>query len=212
MIRICCIGKNSEMCMGEFTDIIRKCVSDGADQFDLTPVKMDPFIDPLIHERIGLLATTKQVKKIKVSTNMLKEGPIFASLKCPKIELNVVVYANTRSLFKTRVGSDMFGLFVKNFRNLIEYVYHHPELKSRVIIHKAFPGKFSQPNLHDYNDLSRWIIYSMKMKMTFIDDTVRNSKDKEVYIFPGGDIQLEGQSVGNIHSNRLREVVSVSLL
>jgi len=203
MVRISCIQENNKMCVGEFSDIVKICLKSGITQFDLTPIRTDPFLDPHINERINLLSSNNEVKKIRVFTNMLKEGPIFSSIKCPKLELNVVVYGNTRSLFKSQVGSDMYGLFIKNFRTLVEYVYNNPELKKQLIIRKRFRGRFNQPNLDDYNDLSRWILYSKKMNIQMIDNTTTDLNDAEICIFPGGDIKVNSLTIGNIHRNQL---------
>ena len=165
-----CLPKE-QMCMSEFADIVRMCVDFGITEFELSPTVGEAFLDPHINERIDKLCSYDQVKKIKIFTNLLKEGPIFKSLDCPKVELNVSIYGNNPKVYKARTGHNHYWLFLKNFRTLIEYVNDHAELRKQVILYKRFKGQLSKPDLKDFNDFSRWMYYAQLLNIERYDSS-----------------------------------------
>jgi hypothetical protein len=157
--------------MGEFSDIIRMCVDFGITEFELSPTVGEAFMDPHINERIDKIASYDSVKKIKIFTNLLREGPIFKALECPKVELNVSIYGNNQKVYKARTGRDMYWLFLKNFRTLIEHINDHKELRKQIILYKRFKGDLPKPNLRDFNDFSRWMYYAQLLNIERYDSS-----------------------------------------
>lgn len=236
-----CVSKE-KMCMGEFTDIIRKCVDFGIKEFELSPTIGEAFLDEHINERINLVASYDSVKKIKIFTNLLKEGPAFEALKCPKVELNVSIYGDNRTRYKARTGHDLYYLFVKNLRTLIQYIYSNRHLVNQVILYKRFRGDLQKPNLKDINDFSRWIFFAKVMKIQMWDSSGDTNWGKMLQasqqvvkdesrggickyaiednaVFPGGDISMCGWFdadrkliIGNIHKQPLEEIYSIDSL
>jgi hypothetical protein len=208
------------------------CISFGITEFEFGPLIGEPFMDKHINERIDKLSSYDSVKKIILHTNLLNEGPIFRALRRSKVELNVSVYGSNPKVFKEVTGRNEYWLFVKNFRTLIEYVNDN-KLHRQIIINKRFNGNFPEPNMKDFNDLSRWLYYGKMMNLKMIDAT---KKSNSLHVLTGnetkedicklsiektavhirGDISFSGQIdknkklvIGNIHKTPLEEIYSI---
>lgn len=207
-----------EMCMGEFSEVVKKLTDFGIREYEISPVVGEAFMDRYINERIQLLNSYDVVERIKIFTNLLELGPIKPALDCPKVELNIYVYGDNPSRYRERAGLNLYYLFVKNFRSLMRYVYkNRKRLTPRIVIHKRFSGGENvQPNFKDPNDVYLWLFYAklMKIKIWNVEDDTnwgkvltgdspepmkdenregicRNALENNC-VFPGGDISMCG--------------------
>ena len=208
----------------------------GINQFELSPVVGESFLDPHIIQRVSYLSSFDSVEKIVIFTNLLNYNLVRDVLSYPKVELNVSIYGADRTSYIDRTGRDGHGLFINNLSSLLNFVQKN-NIKDQIVLYIRCPHeKRKGYNLGDkfeacYNIAKFLGIQIWKAsadtnweKMLKSDSDVHNPERcgickyaiEDNCVFPNGDISLCGwfdvnkySIIGNIFEQPLEEIYSI---
>jgi len=124
----------------KFYTIASILIDFGINQFELSPIVGESFLDPHILERVSYLSSYDSVKKIVIYTNLLNYDRIRDVLSYPKVELNVSVYGADRTRYTDRTGKDRYDLFVDNLSSLLKFVQEN-NIKDQIVLYLRCPYK-----------------------------------------------------------------------
>lgn len=218
----------------QFNIIVNKLIDFGINQFELSPVVGESFLDPQILYRVRYLSSFPSVEKIVIFTNLLNYDRIRDVLSYPKVELNVSIYGVNRTRYIDRTGKDMYDLFINNLLSLLSFVQKN-NIKDQIVLyirclHKKgynlmdkfetlyHTAKFLGIQIWEAAEDTNW------EKMLKSDSDSYNPKRcgicryaiEDNCVFPNGDISLCGwfdlnkhSIIGNIFEQSLREIYSI---
>lgn len=208
----------------------------GINQFELSPVVGESFLDPHILKRVSYLSSFDSVKKIVIFTNLLNYNLVRDVLSYPKVELNVSIYGADRTSYIDRTGRNQHDLFVDNLFKFLKFVLDN-NIKDQIVLYLRCPyEKKKEYNLEDKFEVCYNVVKFSGIqiweaeedtnwkKMLTSDSDPHNPERcgickyaiEDNCVFPNGDISICGwfdlnkQSIiGNIFKQSLEEIYSI---
>jgi MoaA/NifB/PqqE/SkfB family radical SAM enzyme len=208
----------------------------GINQFELSPIVGESFLDPHILERVIYLSNHESVEKIVIFTNLLNYDLVRDVLRYPKVELNVSIYGIDRTSYTDRTGKNGYDVFIDNLFNLLNFVQKN-NIKDQIILYIRCPyekkkgynladkfevcyniAKFSGIQIWEASEDTNW------EKMIKSDSDSYNPERcgicryaiEDNCVFPNGDITICGwydvnkySIIGNIFKQSLEEIYSI---
>ena len=116
------VKQRPTMTLDKFKIIVDKCVDFGVDDFELTPIVGEFFLDRTWLQKLKYLENIEQIKCYDFFSNFinLNDKEIIELAKLKKINLEISVYGFDRNSFKQFTGRDYFDKFIHNIKLLFK--------------------------------------------------------------------------------------------
>jgi radical SAM protein with 4Fe4S-binding SPASM domain len=152
-----------------FKKIVSECVAKGINDFELTPVVGEFFLDSECFEKLYYLENHPLVKNYDLYTNLINmsEEEVVTLSELSKLNLVVSIHGWDRDSFLEFTNRDKYEKFAENFRVLIKTCLGHINLNRSVTIayHEKPKGEFKTAvlalastgvDIEEINEFSNW--------------------------------------------------------
>lgn len=152
-----------DMDMGEFIDIVDKCVEYGFRTFELTPPYGDPLLDKDILRRVKYISE-RGVDEVFFYTNLLALTPmvLMEMSNIPNFNFRISVYGDTYESYYKHTGKHYFYDFIDKLKMLNGFLSQNPEFDKVSELSMRFNG-FRLRNLGQvtnplYRELAKMVL------------------------------------------------------